>query len=1328
MSDIIGITPFEHADARLVVALCRAGALGVLDLGRRPDAASAVLANLARQGIKDFGIRVAEGVEVLPQPLPEGVQTVVVGAGADFGRWRPCSVLVQVTSIEEAREAAHAGADGLIAKGSESGGRVGEETSLVLLQRIARELSLPIWVQGGVGLHTAAACLAGGAKGVVLDSQLALVRESSLPESVRAAVAGMDGSETAVVGGYRILSRPDLPSANAKEAALGDIAAKLGASDLRRFLLPAGQDTAFARPFAEQFRTAGGVVGALRRTIAGHLRQVKELRPLAPGAAFAADHGIRYPIAQGPMTQVSDRAAFADAVSRAGGLPFLALALMRGDEVRELLHKTASLLGDRAWGVGILGFVPREIREEQLAILREIRPPVALVAGGRPSQVRPLETQGTTSYLHVPSPGLLDLFLADGARRFVFEGRECGGHVGPRTSFVLWEQQIERLLAFEAPHELSVLFAGGVHDARSAAMVATMAAPLAAAGAKVGVLMGTAYLFTQEAIATGAIQPGFQEAAKECDRTVLLETAPGHATRCLDTEYVRTFLAEKCGLEEQGWGAQEVWDALEKLNLGRLRIASKGLKREGDRLVSVDEAAQRRDGMYLIGQVAALRSQAVSTADLHAEVTEGATQILDRLEIPGTAAEARARAGARAGIVERAEVAIIGIACIFPGAPDRHAFWSNIVLGVDSIAEVPPERWDQDLYYDPLGTGEKSRSKWGGFLPPTPFDPLSYSIPPRSLAAIEPVQLLALEVARRALEDAGYRDRPFDREHTSVIFGAEAGTDLSNAYGFRALYPQYLGRIPKALDEHLPKLTEDSFPGVLTNVIAGRIANRLDLGGVNYTVDAACAASLAAVDLAVKELRAGTSHIVLCGGADLHNTINDYLLFSSVQALSPTGRCKTFDADADGIVLGEGVACLVLKCLEDALEEGDRVYAVIQGVGGSSDGKSLGLTAPRKEGQVRALERAYRMAGVSPAEVGLVEAHGTGTVVGDRTELSTLTEVFGRSGAQPGSCALGSVKSQIGHTKCAAGLAGLIKSALALYHRVLPPTLHIRRPNPFYDASQSPFLFHDAARPWPDEERKAAVSAFGFGGTNFHVVLSAHDQASESASGSSRWPSELFLFRAPDRAAATARIRHLEALLAKDDRWRLADLAKTVSTDGGGPVQVAVVAKDLPDLRAKLACACEFASDQKGGVRPPYRAWQGGLPVPGPGEPAARHARGALRRLPWPAAPARAWRKVARPDAPGGGLDSRRTGCAGPSTHRHPGRPARPGDRRPGHGGASGLLGYQARPPGRAQLRGAGGPLRRGSAPGARPPGLERGTRAVHLLQHNLCCVWQFLL
>src|SRR5262249_53805137 len=408
------------------------------------------------------------------------------------------------------------------------------------------------------------------------------------------------------------------------------------------------------------------------------------------------------------------------------------------------------------------------------------------------------------------------------------------------------------------------------------------------------------------------------------------------------------------------------------------------------------------------------------------------------------------------------------------------SYWANIVAGRNSITEVPAERWSTSIYYDPAGTGEKTPSKWGGFIPEIPFDPAAFGIPPRSLAAIEPVQLLALEVARRALDDAGYADRPFDRERASVVFGAEGGTDLSGAYGFRAAHPQFLGPLPKALDEKLPRLTEDSFPGVLANVIAGRIANRLDLGGSNYTVDAACASSLAALDVACKELGAGTSDLVVCGGADLHNSINDYLMFASVHALSPTGQCKPFDASADGIALGEGVAAVVLKRVADAEGEGDRIVAVTKGLGGSSDGRSRGLTAPRKEGQVRALERAYERAGVSPAEVELVEAHGTGTVVGDRTELATLNEIWGNAGALPSTVTLGSVKSQIGHTKCTAGMAGLIKAALAIHRRVLPPTRNLKQANPAYDPKSSPFLFRDTAQPWASEARRAGISAFGF--------------------------------------------------------------------------------------------------------------------------------------------------------------------------------------------------------------------------------------------------------
>ncbi|HUB09008.1 MAG TPA: SDR family NAD(P)-dependent oxidoreductase [Myxococcales bacterium] len=1172
---ILGLTPFEHPDSALCIALSRAGAIGVLDLGRDPRASRNALAAVSAQVPGEFGVRIPEGLSVEPWALPESTALVLLPATAGLAAFAPFRpTLVQVTSLEEARAARDGGAAGLVAKGSESGGRVGEETAFVLLQRIVQEeLGLPIWVQGGMGLHGLAAVRAAGARGVLLDSQLALVRESAVPESIKAVLAGMDGSETAVVGGHRVFTRPDLPAAKLTEAVAEDVRGNLGGRDLASQLLPVGQDGALAAPMARRFRTAGGVVRGLTRAADRQIRQAQELAPLAPGSPLAQAHGIRYPIAQGPMTRVSDRAAFALAVAEAGGLPFLALSLLRADEVRRLLEETKSLLGGRTFGVGILGFVPEDLRAEQLAVVEDIGPPVALIAGGRPDQARSLEEKGIETYLHVPSPALLDLFLGDGARRFVFEGRECGGHVGPRSSFVLWEQAVERLLLHPAPEELSILFAGGIHDARSAAMVAAMAAPLAARGARLGVLMGTAYLFTEEAVATGAIAPGFQEEALACERTALLETGPGHATRCVETEYVRDFRAARAKLEAEGLPPAEVWAELERLNLGRLRIAAKGLKREGDKLVAVDAEEQRREGMYMIGQVAAVRSSVVTIEELHRDVSEGSQRLLAALPV----------APLLTGESHPVDVAVIGMACVLPGAPDLKTYWANVVGGVDAITEVPRARWNPDLYFDPdSNDGERTPSKWGGFLADVPFDPLSFGLPPKSLGSIDPAQLLSLEVARRALADAGYLEREFDRERTSVIFGAEAGTDLSTAYGFRALYPQLLGPLPDKLREHLPTLSEDSFAGVLSNVISGRIANRLDLGGVNYTVDAACASSLAALDLAVKELVGGSSEMVLCGAADLHNGINDYLMFASVHALSRKGRCATFDSEADGIVLGEGVACVVLKRLADAERDGDRIYAVLRGVAGSSDGRSLGLTAPRKEGQMRALERAYRQSGVSPAEVGLVEAHGTGTVVGDRTELASLTEVFSRAGAAVGATALGSVKSQIGHTKCCAGLAGLIKASLALCHRVLPPTLHVKAPNPAWERAQSPFVLQTGARPWlPPESggtRKAAVSAFGFGGTNFHAVLAEYPREEPPASGGERFPCELFLFRGATPAEAAERAGALLARLTPTVTASLADLAFTAFGDGKGQVQVALVAQGVEDLRRKLARAKELAA------------------------------------------------------------------------------------------------------------------------------------------------------
>ncbi len=1211
---IIGVTPFETPNSRLTAAVSRAGALGVLDLGRDRARARAALTQTSRWTKGPWGVRVPAGCRIGPDELPAGVTTIVLPHGSP---WRALPIagvriIAEVNDPDEAHRALALGVDGLIARGSESGGRVGELTTYVLLQHLLADaqIAVPIWAAGGLGRHSAAAAIAGGAAGVVIDAQFALVRESSFPHDVRTAIAAMDGSETTVIGGHRLYTRPDLTArrahwpelANGGELTETMVAARLGADRFEEQLLPIGQDGAFARAFADEYATAGALVQELRKSIETHLTDAAAAQPLRAGSRFARERGVRLPVAQGPMTRVSDRAAFAAEVAENGGLPFLALALMDGTDVHRLLEETAAMLGTRPWGVGILGFAPAAVREAQLEAIHRFRPPCALIAGGRPSQAAPLEAAGIDTFMHVPSPGLLDRFLREGARKFVFEGRECGGHVGPRSSFALWDTQVETLLRYGASlppqderrffDELHVLLAGGIHDERSAAMAAVLASPLATRGAGVGVLMGTAYLFTEEAVRTQAILPTFQEAALACDETVLLETSPGHATRCAETPYVRAFADTKRRLESEGVGQQAVWTELESLNLGRLRLASKGLRREGDRVVGVDEDEQRAEGMVMIGQVAALRSATTTIDSLHTQVTAGASRFVE--QAAGLIVRSEAPSGASL------DVAIVGMACAFAKSPDLEEYWANILGGIDAMSEVAPERWDPAVHWDSQSTGphagRRTPSKWGGFIPAIPFDALAFGIPPASLAAIEPVQLLALHVAERALRDAGYAERNPHREGTSVIFGAEAGSDLAMAYNFRAAYRSYFGELPPELDAEIPELTEDSFPGGLSNVIAGRIANRLDLRGPNYTVDAACASSLAALDLACKELVSGSSEMVVCGGADLHNTIQDYFLFSSVHALSASGKPRPFDAQSDGIALGEGVGCVVLKRLADAERDGDRIYAVVRGIAGSSDGRSLGLTAPRPEGQRLAVRRAYERAGIVASQVGLIEAHGTGTVVGDRTELATISELFASEGVAPGNCAIGSVKSQIGHTKCAAGVAGVIKAALALWTGVRPPTRALTQPNGAWDRKTSPFFFTTSALPWaaPPEERIAGVSGFGFGGTNFHAVLGAYDGAPAPAHALDAWPAELFVFRGESAAEAQAAIAKMQTLLAANDGagrpWHLRDLARTLAASeaergNARPAQVALVASDLDDLAAKLTAARAFETREDVFVR-----------------------------------------------------------------------------------------------------------------------------------------------
>ena len=511
------------------------------------------------------------------------------------------------------------------------------------------------------------------------------------------------------------------------------------------------------------------------------------------------------------------------------------------------------------------------------------------------------------------------------------------------------------------------------------------------------------------------------------------------------------------------------------------------------------------------------------------------------------------------------DVAIVGVAAVYPGAADAAAFWRNVVAGHDAIADAPAARWDP-VYFDPASTAvDRFYCKRGGFVDDVAgFDPLRFGIMPVTVAGAEPDQLLALQVADAAIADAGLTER-LPRARTGVILGrggyltsgmarlsqrVRSAQQLATTLGELApdLDADVVDRIRAAFAARAGELGGEAAIGLVPNLAASRIANRLDLRGPAYTVDAACASSLVAVDHAVSELARGRCDVVLAGGVHLCHDVTFWSVFTQLGALSRAQQIRPFDRRADGLLIGEGAGVVVLKRRADAMRDGDRIYAVVRGTAITSDGREASAMRPRQDGQVAALTAAWRDAGCDPQTVGLIEAHGTATPTGDAVELAALGQMFGGAGAGP-RAGLGSVKSMIGHAMPAAGVAGLIKAALALHHDTLPPSLHCDEPRAELAATR--FRVLAAAEPWGELPRRAGVSAFGFGGINAHVVLEAVEGATPVRR---RRRTEEPALRV--RTIAAGSIAELAAALDRDH------------DDGpGGPVRLALV-DPTPERRA----------------------------------------------------------------------------------------------------------------------------------------------------------------
>ncbi|MEM7345088.1 MAG: SDR family NAD(P)-dependent oxidoreductase, partial [Chloroflexota bacterium] len=508
----------------------------------------------------------------------------------------------------------------------------------------------------------------------------------------------------------------------------------------------------------------------------------------------------------------------------------------------------------------------------------------------------------------------------------------------------------------------------------------------------------------------------------------------------------------------------------------------------------------------------------------------------------------------RLSAFKETDVAIIGMSGRFPGAATLDAYWDNLAQGVCSVTEVPLSRWDPDQFYDiDPEKPEKSISKWGGFLDNVDqFDTEFFNISPVEAAAMDPQQRLVLEEVYHTMEQAGYGPGSDDNQRCGLYVGSMGGQEYADLQD----------------GEH----PAQALMGTINAALAGRAAYALNLKGPVIAIDTACSSALVAIDMACKSLINQEADAMLAGGVTLYLTEKPYIAMSKATMLSPDGLCKTFDQQADGFVPGEGVGFVMLKLLSRAIADNDTIYGVIKGSGINQDGKTNGLTAPNLKAQQALQEQVYQTYGINPSTISYVEAHGTGTKLGDPIEVEALTASFQKYSASKQYCALGSVKTNLGHTSAAAGVASLIKVLLAMKHQQIPPSLHFSHPNEHIKFEETPFYVNTALQSWRPQGGilRAAINAFGFTGTNAHLIVEAYRPSTHQNPVSNNSP-HLILLSAKNKAQLHNQVKTLLDYLETADTPSLVDVAYTLQLGRAAlDHRLSLVTTSLEDLVEQL--------------------------------------------------------------------------------------------------------------------------------------------------------------
>ncbi|MFX1346453.1 MAG: beta-ketoacyl synthase N-terminal-like domain-containing protein, partial [Promethearchaeota archaeon] len=892
--------------------------------------------------------------------------------------------------------------------------------------------------------------------------------------------------------------------------------------------LPSDHGICFANHILTKFGNLKKFLSNIVNIISEQIENSIEQWPFTKNSEFAKQLNIEYPIIQGPMANISDNLDFAREVADNGALPILALGGLLSAETNELLSNTGMKdLTEKTYGCGIIGLeAVKSRRDEHLKCISKYGPDITLIAAGTIDLGVQVKNFGNKVLIHTPALSMFKAAINNNLDYMILEGSECGGHFGTLSSFILWEHILEYLdeQKKSLSEKINIVFAGGIINEVSSAMLGGMIGNHLNLIVP-GIQMGTAYLLSEEIVRSNALSPVYQELLLNNSSTKVIGTTINARARVIPTEFFSQTIKKEILRKEQGIPISQRKELYEKDNLGALRIASRAEiwnnnyveGSEGSQFTSISAKEQLTKGAFMTGDSISLQKTIRSIPQIHYDIIEGGFKFIRKKSnqilkdsLGNVLMDNDKKVQKKS--TSKNKIAIIGLGGLFPDAENIQQFWNNILNKKYSITEVPRDRWETDIFYDKNHSSpDKTYTKVGGFVKKFEFKSIKYRIPPKMAERMDLVQIWAIITASEALVDAGYPIDGKKRLPIATIVGNSAGGDTQRLSNKRIFFNEIKYRINEAssqmilnqeikskllefLEEkvinQIPAINEDTMPGELSNIIAGRVANVFNLTGKSMTTDAACASSLAAIDTAVNGLLVKDYDVVLAGGVDSSMDPQTYIKFCKIGALSEDGTYP-FDARANGFVMGEGGGFLVLKRLEDALRDENKIYAIISGYGSSSDGKGKGITAPNPDGQKLAILRALKNSNINQSDIQYLECHGTSTVVGDATELNVLGDVFSERNEKQ-KLAIGSIKSQIGHLKSAAGIAAIIKTVLALYHKVIPPSINVSSLNPSINWDFAPYYVNTEPIEWLNPEtgiRRAGVSAFGFGGTNYHVIL-----------------------------------------------------------------------------------------------------------------------------------------------------------------------------------------------------------------------------------------------